>query len=104
MSSTHEEIADGIGTGRETVTRSDLEAAYTLKVHYHIRWSGSSLDWQAFDSFKEAEAAAKQLVRGDEIYTIEAVGGGCKRCLQAFEEALMRQAAYDDAKKNAHVG
>lgn len=104
MSITHEKIADGIGTGCETVTRSDLKAAYTVKFHYHICWSGSSLDWQAFDSSTEAEAVAKQLVLGDETYTIEAIGGGCKRCLQAFVEALMRQAAYDDAKKNACVG
>lgn len=98
MPTTQEEIADAIGTGRETLTRSDLKAAYALKFHYHIRWSTSTLlDWQAFDRLTEAEAVAKHLVRGDETYTIEAFGADCKRCL--FEDSLRRNAAYDDARK-----
>ena len=101
MPVTHEEIADSIGTRRETVTRGDLKPTYPLKVHYHIRWSSCTfLDWQAFDSRMEAEAIAKHLVRGDETYTIEAVSADCKRCF--FEDSLRRNAAYDHARK-VHV-
>jgi hypothetical protein len=95
-----EEIADSIGTGRETLTRSDLKPAYPLKVHYHIRWSTSTLlDWQAFSRLTEAEAVAKHLVRGDETYSIEAFGADCKRCL--FEDSLRRNAAYNNARRIA---
>lgn len=101
MPTTHEEIADSIGTERETVTRSDPKPAVPLKVHYHIRWSSSTfLDWQAFDSLTEAEAVAKHLVRGDETYTLEVVTADCERCF--FEDSLMRNAAYYNARK-AHV-
>lgn len=73
------------------------KAAFPFKVHYHIRWSSSAFpDWQAFDSFEEAKAVAKHLVRGDETYTIEAVGADCKRC--SFEDSLRRNAAYSNAK------
>lgn len=77
---------------------SALKATHTFKIHYHIRWSSSALlDWQAFDSLKEAEAVARYLIRADETYSIEAVSGDCKRCLQA--DSLGRNAAYNNARK-----
>lgn len=48
--------------------------------HYHIRWSASKLDWEAFGTQQEAETAAKQLVRPGENYTIEQFDGDCPRC------------------------
>lgn len=48
--------------------------------HYHIRWSESKLDWEAFGTREEAETAAKQLVRPNENYSIEQFDGHCPRC------------------------
>jgi hypothetical protein len=48
--------------------------------HYHIRWSNSTLDWEAFPTSEEAEAQAQQLVRLGESYIIEPAGGDCQRC------------------------
>jgi len=49
-------------------------------IHYHIRWSSSKLDWEAFRTRQEAETEAKQLVRPGESYTIEQLDGNCPRC------------------------
>lgn len=52
--------------------------------HYHIRWSGkAALDWEAFSTFVDANARAKQLVRLGESYTIEERDGECLRCEDA---------------------
>jgi hypothetical protein len=48
--------------------------------HYHIRWSNSKLDWEAFLTSDEAQAQAEQLVRLGETYVIEEVDGDCPRC------------------------
>jgi GAF domain-containing protein len=48
--------------------------------HYHIRWSNSKLDWEAFPSPAEAQAQAQQLVRRGESYVIEQVNGDCPQC------------------------
>jgi GAF domain-containing protein len=48
--------------------------------HYHIRWSNSKLDWEAFRTTEEAQAQAEQLVRLGESYVIEQVDGDCPRC------------------------
>jgi GAF domain-containing protein len=48
--------------------------------HYHIRWSDSKLDWQAFSRPDVAQAQAEQLVRLGESYVIEQVDGNCPRC------------------------
>lgn len=67
--------------------------------HYHIRWSSlSMLDWQAFTTRAEAETAAIELVRENETYSIETASAGCKRCLEAVEQAMKRQAALDRAR------
>jgi len=53
--------------------------------HYHIRWSSEEvIDWEAFPSSREAEAAAAQLVRRNETYTIEEHNDLCPRCRQSF--------------------
>jgi GAF domain-containing protein len=49
-------------------------------LHYHIRWSNSKLDWEAFSTSDEAQAQAKQLVRLGESYVIEQVDGDCPQC------------------------
>ena len=49
--------------------------------HFHIRWSSSVLDWQAFSSTAEATASAERLVRPGETYAIEECETGkCLRC------------------------
>lgn len=70
--------------------------------HYHIRWSSSLLDWQAFTTYAEAETAAKELVRANETYTIESATAGCKRCSELLEETMRRQAAHDCARTKTH--
>jgi len=52
----------------------------TTVIHYHIRWSDSKLDWEAFSTQQEAETQAKQLVLPNEKYTIEQFDGNCPRC------------------------
>jgi len=49
--------------------------------HFHIRWLPSRvLDWQRFDTQKEAEARANELVLPGEKYKIEAVVRDCETC------------------------
>ncbi len=48
--------------------------------HFHIRWSGSKLDWEVFKTHHEAEASAQQLVLPKETYSIEEFDGNCPRC------------------------
>jgi len=49
-------------------------------LHYHICWSNSKLDWEAFSTSDEAQAQAEQLVRQGESYVIVQVDGDCPRC------------------------
>jgi hypothetical protein len=75
--------------------------------HYHIRWSRSSLlDWQGFTTHAEAETAAKELVGGNETYTVEIATKGCKRCSevveQVLEQAMRRQATHDRMRDKFH--
>ena len=55
-----------------------LEVAHMT--HYHIRWTNSELDWEAFPTRDEAETEAERLKRLDESYTIEELDGDCQRC------------------------
>jgi hypothetical protein len=48
--------------------------------HYHIRWSTGTLDWEAFETEQAAAAAAKELARRGETFTIELLGTDCLRC------------------------
>jgi len=49
-------------------------------VHYHIRWSSSKIDWQAFDTEQEAQIEAQRLKRPEETYTIDKFGEECPQC------------------------
>jgi hypothetical protein len=59
--------------------------------HYHIRWSGNvPLDWECFNTYANAEASAKQLLRQGETYTVEEHDETCPRCRAAMEAKSMR--------------
>lgn len=51
-------------------------------IHYHIHWSEKGLDWERFNTQREAEKAAKQLAHPDETYTVEEHDGGCPQCVR----------------------
>jgi hypothetical protein len=64
----------GLKAWRSSMNRTQLP-------HYHIRWSGkTTLDWERFNTPKEAETSAKQLMLPGEAYTIEEHDGTCARC------------------------
>ena len=48
--------------------------------HFHIRWSDSKLDWEAFLTVDAANVAAEQLVQPGESYVVEELGADCQRC------------------------
>jgi hypothetical protein len=48
--------------------------------HFHIRWSGEKLDWEAFRTQEEAERQAKELMLPGEKFTVEQFDGECPRC------------------------
>jgi hypothetical protein len=52
----------------------------TAMVHYHIRWSGSKIDWEVFSTEEEAQIEAAKLVRPGESYTIDKFEQECPRC------------------------
>jgi len=54
-------------------------------MHYHIRWSDSKVDWQAFGSPAEANASAEKLARPGETYAVEKFEDICWRCAQFME-------------------
>ncbi|HZP32426.1 MAG TPA: hypothetical protein VFB23_03600 [Candidatus Acidoferrales bacterium] len=53
-------------------------------MHYHIRWSETNLDWEAFTTRAEAEALARELARAGEEFTIEEFDRNCPRCANGF--------------------
>jgi len=50
------------------------------RTHYHIRWSGGSLDWKPFATSQEAEECARQIVLPGESYTCEEYDDACPLC------------------------
>jgi GAF domain-containing protein len=73
--------------------------------HYHIRWSNSKLDWEAFRTSEEAQAQAEQLLRLGESYVIEQVDGDCPQCsslhnLAGRNVALSQKNISKDPNKN----
>jgi len=55
-------------------------------MHYHIRWSDSSLDWERFSTLQEAEQSARQLARPGETFTLERVDDKtCMQCPQTYK-------------------
>ena len=51
-----------------------------MNSHFHIRWSGLKLDWEAFLTADAAQAAAEQLVQPGETYVVEEMGAECQLC------------------------
>lgn len=61
-------------------------------MHYHIRWSGTTLDWERFGTREEAEQAARQLVRPGETFTLERVDDKtCMKCLRLYKGGLANE-------------
>lgn len=58
--------------------------------HYHILWSNSKLDWEAFHTEEEAKAAAERLKRTGENYVVEKLDGDCQRCNEFGLNASVR--------------
>jgi hypothetical protein len=58
--------------------------------HFHIRWSASKLDWEAFPTQEQAERQAQELKRPHENYTIEQFDGDCPRCGEIRRAAFNR--------------
>lgn len=67
--------------------------------HYHIRWSGSKLDWEVFNTREEAEVAAGLLVRPKENYTIEEFDTDCPLCSENREPQSRMKAPRAKKKK-----
>ena len=49
-------------------------------IHYHIRWSDSSLDWKPFATEEEAISLAGRIKKPDETYVIVECNPTCQRC------------------------
>jgi len=65
-------------------------------MHYHIRWSDSTLDWKPFRTHEEAEEAATRLARPGETFTVERVSDKtCVRCLELCERVLAKKKTRD---------
>lgn len=59
--------------------------------HYHIQWENSKLDWEAFQTKRQATDAAEQLKRQGENYTIVERDGDCPRCTDLKKVSLDRE-------------
>ena len=53
-------------------------------IHYHIRWSDSSLDWKPFPTKEEATILAGMIKRRKESFIIVERDEKCERC-KVFE-------------------
>ena len=49
-------------------------------IHYHIRWSNSSLDWKPFATEDEATILAGQIKKRNESFTVVQRDDECERC------------------------
>ena len=50
------------------------------KIHYHISWSDSVLDWKPFSTKEEATHLAGQIKKPNESYNIVERDQECERC------------------------
>jgi len=59
-----------------------MEHSRSIKsgIHYHIRWSDSSLDWKPFLTREEAMELAGQIKKRNETYIIVERDDECERC------------------------
>jgi hypothetical protein len=53
-------------------------------IHYHIRWSNSSVDWKPFPKREDAIELAGQIRKPSESYMIVEGDSDCERC-KAFK-------------------
>jgi hypothetical protein len=51
--------------------------------HFHIRWSESNVDWERFETRKEAEERAAQIALIGDTFTIEEFDYPCTRCAES---------------------
>jgi hypothetical protein len=58
--------------------------------HFHIRWSNSTVDWEAFGTEEEARTEAERLKLPNESYTIEELAGECQLCKNFFRQVKER--------------
>ncbi|HMK23795.1 MAG TPA: hypothetical protein VK466_15795 [Terriglobales bacterium] len=58
-------------------------------IHYHIRWSDSSLDWKPFPTTEEATELAGQIKRRNENYIIVERADDCERCKMFMSESAL---------------
>jgi len=64
---------------------------FVTKLHYHIRWSASSLDWKPFPTKAEATELAEHIKKRGESYVIVERDDNCERC-----KAFLGEAAPDN--------
>ena len=60
------------------------------EIHYHIRWSDSTIDWKTFASKEEATEHARRIKKPNESYTIVERDAQCERC-KLFKSAATSQ-------------
>ena len=72
--------------------------------HYHIRWSNSNVDWQAFRTKDEAVAEAERLKRLDENYNIEERDVNCERCLLLIPNTRIAETGSVDGSEPGRSG
>jgi hypothetical protein len=61
--------------------------------HYHIHWTGKTLDWERFDTSAEAEASARELMLPGETFTIEEHGESCPQCRSLLRKIPVRDSS-----------
>jgi hypothetical protein len=73
-------------------------------MHYHIKWSGGTYDWERFRSYDEATKAAMHIVRPSETFTVEHFDDKCAVCekLQNISRGTSRKS--DDTSGPASGG
>ena len=59
------------------------------RIHYHIRWSDSSVDWKPFPTKEEATTLARQIKKVQESFIILERDDECERC-KMFESRLQK--------------
>lgn len=68
----------------------EFSGLFKPKIHHHIRWSNSLIDWKPFPTAEEAMEKAKQIKKRDESYIILERDDECERCKEFRSEAILR--------------
>ena len=68
-----------------------MEDSESIKsgIHYHIRWSDSSVDWKPFPTKQEATILGGHIKKRNESFIIVERDDECKRCKE-FELGLKK--------------